>query len=427
MARVSARGDVSAMTVMGRVMNDRHDGKPCRSVHSTIQHPPHARSRPKMTLETKLPKVGTTIFTVMSQLAIEHGAVNLGQGFPDFNVPERLIEALDRAMREGKNQYAPMTGIPALRQAISAKTQRCYGYRPDPDAEITVVSGASEALFDAVAAVVHPGDEVIVLEPCYDCYVPSIELNGGVPIAVPLRLPDYRIDWDAVAAAITPRTRLLMINTPHNPTGSIVTADDITTLIALIRRSEMFIVSDEVYEHIIFDGATHESMARHPELAARSFVVGSFGKTYHVTGWKIGYVVAPALLTAEFRKVHQFVTFSTHTPVQHAFAEFLSEGRGYPELPAFYERKRDLFLRLIQGSRWKPLPSRGTYFQLLDYSGITGEPDMEFALRLTREHGVASIPTSAFLYKAAAPPVLRFCFAKKDETLEAAAERLRVL
>jgi methionine aminotransferase len=273
--------------------------------------------------------------------------------------------------------------------------------------------------------VVHPGDEVIVFEPCYDSYVPSIELNGGVAVPVPLRPPDYRIDWDAVRDAITPRTRLLMINSPHNPTGSIITAADVEALIEVVRQSGIYIVSDEVYEHIIFDGARHESMARHPELAARSFVVGSFGKTYHVTGWKVGYVVAPAALTTELRKVHQFVTFSTHTPVQHAIAEFLMARTGLDELPMFFQRKRDQFLRLMQGSRFVALPCRGSYFQLMDYSAITSEPDADFAVRLTREYGVASIPTSPFLHRSPAPPVLRFCFAKKDETLERAAERLR--
>ncbi|MGH9374374.1 MAG: methionine aminotransferase, partial [Vicinamibacterales bacterium] len=295
----------------------------------------------------------------------------------------------------------------------------------DPDTEVTVTSGATEAIFDAVAAVVHPGDEVIVLEPCYDSYVPAIELNGGVPVVVSMRLPHYQIDWDAVRDAITPRTRLLMINSPHNPTGSIITAGDIDALISIVRRSGIFIVSDEVYEHIIFDGARHESLARHPELAARAFIVGSFGKTYHVTGWKIGYAVAPAALTAEFRKVHQYVTFTTITPVQHAIAEFLAARTGLDELPAFYQQKRDLFLRLMEGSRFAPLPCRGSYFQLMDYSAISDEPDAEFAIRMTKEHGVASIPTSPMLLRARAPQVVRFCFAKKDETLEQAAERLQ--
>ena len=376
-------------------------------------------------LRSRLPSVGTTIFTVMSKLAADVGAVNLSQGFPDFDCDPALVDAVARHMRAGLNQYAPMQGVPALRQAIAAKYAHYYGASYDPDTEVTVTSGGTEAIFDAVASVVHPGDEVIVLEPCYDSYVPSIELNGGVPVAVPLRLPDYRIDWDAVREAITPRTRLLMINSPHNPTGAILTAGDIAALTEIVGRTGIYIVSDEVYEHIIFDGARHESMARHPELAARSFVVGSFGKTYHVTGWKVGYVVAPAALTAELRKVHQFVTFSTHTPVQHAIAEFLAARTGLDELPSFFQRKRDLFLRLMQESRFKPLPCRGSYFQLMDYSAISDLPDAEFAIWMTKEHGVASIPTSPMLHRSTAPHVVRFCFAKKDETLEQAAERLR--
>ena len=376
-------------------------------------------------LQSRLPAVGTTIFTVMSKLAADLGAINLSQGFPDFDCDPALVDAVVRHMRAGLNQYPPMQGVPALRQAIAAKYAHFYGGSYDPDTEVTVTSGATEAIFDAVAAVVHPGDEVIVLEPCYDSYLPAIELNGGVPVVVPMRLPHYRIDWDAVRDALTPRTRLLMINSPHNPTGSIITAEDIAVLTAIVRQTGIFIVSDEVYEHIIFDGAPHESMARHPELAARSFIVGSFGKTYHVTGWKIGYAVAPAALTAEFRKVHQFVTFTTITPVQHAIAEFLAARTGLDELPAFYQRKRDLFLRAMDGSRFRPLPCRGTYFQLMDYSAISDEPDAEFAIRVTKEHGVASIPTSPMLYRTRAPHVVRFCFAKKDETLERAAERLR--
>jgi len=380
-----------------------------------------------LTLTSKLPSVGTTIFTVMSKLAADVGAINLSQGFPDFDCDPALVDAVARHMREGRNQYAPMQGVPALRQAIAAKFRDLYGASYDPDTEVTVTSGGTEAIFDAVAAVIHPGDEAIVLEPVYDSYVPAIEVNGGKAIVVPLRYPDYSIPWSEVRAAVTPRTRLLMLNSPHNPTAAILGPGDIAELRRLVSAADILIVSDEVYEHIIFDGVAHESMSRHDDLRARSFIVGSFGKTYHVTGWKVGYVVAPAALTTEFRKVHQFTTFATITPVQHALAEFLSEKRGYPELASFYQRKRDLFLDLIKGSPWRPLPSRGTYFQLLDYSAITDEKDMDFALRLTREHGVASIPTSAFLYKQQAPHVLRFCFAKKDETLRAAAERLRSL
>jgi methionine transaminase len=376
------------------------------------------------TLPSKLPAVGTTIFTVMSRLAAETGAINLSQGFPDFDCDPALVDAVARHMREGRNQYAPMQGVQALREAIASKYFDSHGRRYDPETEVTVTSGATEAIFDAVMAVLHPGDEAIVLEPCYDSYLPAILMSGGVPVVVAMSPPSYTIDWDAVRDAVTDRTRLLIINSPHNPTGSIIGPDDIRALTAIVRESRIYIVSDEVYEHIIFDGAQHESMARHPELAARSFIVGSFGKTYHVTGWKVGYVVAPAALTAEFRKVHQFVTFTTITPVQHAIAEFLADRRGLAELSPFYQAKRDLFLRLMEGSRFRALPCHGSYFQLMDYSAITGEADTDFAIRMTREHGVASIPTSSFLSKQSAPMVVRFCFAKKDETLERAAERL---
>ena len=378
-----------------------------------------------MKLESKLPAVGTTIFTVMSRLAAELGAINLSQGFPDFDCDPALVDAVARHMRAGHNQYAPMQGVLPLREAISAKYEHYYGRRYDPETEVTVTSGGTEAIFDAVAACVRAGDEVIVLEPCYDSYVPAIELSGGRPIVVSLSFPDYSVDWDALRGALTPRTRMILLNTPHNPTGAVLTADDIRELAASVEGTDILIVSDEVYEHIIFDGIRHESMARHDALAARSFIVGSFGKTYHTTGWKVGYVVAPAVLSAEFRKVHQFVTFATNTPVQLALADFLSVRRGLDDLAPFYQAKRDLFLRLMDGSRFKPLRCRGSYFQLMDYSAITSESDAEFALRLTRGHGVASIPTSPFLYRRRAPSVLRFCFAKKDETLERAAERLR--
>ena len=376
-------------------------------------------------LRSKLPSVGTTIFTVMSRLAAELGAINLSQGFPDFDCDPQLVDAVARHMREGRNQYAPMPGVLPLRKAISAKYEHFHGRRYDPDTEVTVTSGGTERIFDAVAAVVRPGDEAIVLEPCYDSYVPAIELSGASPVVVPLTYPDYAIDWHAVGAAVTSRTRLLIINSPHNPTGAVLYPSDIQELTALVSGTDILIVSDEVYEHIIFDGVQHESMARYPELAARSFIVGSFGKTYHTTGWKIGYTVAPAALMEEFRKVHQFVTFSTITPVQYALADFLAERRGLAELSPFFQAKRDLFLRLMEGSRFTPLACHGSYFQLMDYSGITAEADADFAIRLTREHGVASIPTSPFLHRSPAPLVLRFCFAKKDETLERAAERLR--
>jgi methionine aminotransferase len=375
-------------------------------------------------LASKLPNVGTTIFTVMSKLASDVGAINLSQGFPDFDCDPALIDAVARHMREGRNQYAPMQGVPALRQAIAAKYELFHGRRYDPDTEVTVTSGGTEAIFDAVTAVCGRGDEAIVLEPCYDCYVPAIELSGATHVVTSLTLPDYRIDWDALRAAVTPRTRLLIINTPHNPTGAILTRTDIDHLKALVAGTDILIVSDEVYEHLIFDDAQHESMARYPELAERSFIIGSFGKTYHVTGWKAGYAVAPAALSAEFRKVHQFVTFSTSTPMQYALADMMAAPERLRDLGPFYQAKRDLFLRLMEGSRFRPLPCRGSYFQLMDYSAITDEADADFAIRLTKEFGVASIPTSSFLYRSAAPKVLRFCFAKKDDTLEQAAERL---
>jgi methionine aminotransferase len=377
------------------------------------------------TLRSRLPNVGTTIFTVMSKLAADVGAINLSQGFPDYDCDPALVDAVVRHMRAGLNQYPPMQGVVALREAIAAHYRSAHGATYDPMTEVTVTSGATEAIFDAIASVVHPGDEVIVLEPCYDSYVPGIELNGGRPVVVSLRPPEYRIDWDEVRDAITPRTRLLMINTPHNPTASVITAADIAALTAIVRGSGLFIVSDEVYEHIIFDGAQHESLARYPELAARSFIIGSFGKTYHVTGWKVGYAAAPAALTAELRKVHQYVTFTTITPFQHALADFFAARTGLDELPRFFQRKRDMFLEQMKDSKFRPLPCRGTYFQLMDYSAISDLPDAEFAIWMTKEHGVASIPTSSMLYRATAPRVVRFCFAKKDETLERAAGRLR--
>ncbi len=376
-------------------------------------------------LASKLPAVGTTIFTVMSRLAAELGAINLSQGFPDFDCDPALVDAVDRQMRAGRNQYAPMQGVPALREAIAAKFADLYRCAYDPDAEVTVTSGATEAIFAAAAAVLHPGDEAIVLEPCYDCYVPAIRLNGGVPIVVPLSPPDYAIDWAAVRRAVTPRTRLIFVNSPHNPTGTVLGAGDLEALAAIVDGTRILIVSDEVYEHIIFDGIRHESVSRHPALAARAFVIGSFGKTFHVTGWKVGYAAAPAELTAEFRRIHQFVTFSTHTPVQYALAEFLADRQRLAALGPFFQRKRDLFLELMAGSAFTPLESRGSYFQLMDYSAITTEHDADFAVRLTRDHGVASIPTSPFLHGSPAPTVLRFCFAKEDATLARAAERLR--
>jgi methionine aminotransferase len=375
-------------------------------------------------LRSKLPSVGTTIFTVMSRLAAEVGAINLSQGFPDFDCDPALIDAVAEHMRRGQNQYAPMQGVLRLREAIAAKYDWAYGRRYDPESEITITSGGTEGIFDAVAATARAGDEVIVLEPCYDSYVPAIELSGALPIYIPLQFPSYAIDWDRVRQSVTRRTRMIILNSPHNPAGAVLRADDMAALSALVERTGMLILADEVYEHIIFDGIRHESMARYDALAARSFIVGSFGKTYHTTGWKVGYTIAPTALTTEFRKVHQFVTFSTNTPVQHALADFLETRRGLAELAPFFQAKRDLFLRLMEGSRFRPLACHGSYFQLMDYSAITDESDAAFAIRLTKEHGVASIPTSPFLHREQAPRVLRFCFAKKDDTLQQAAARL---
>lgn len=379
-----------------------------------------------MTLETKLPKVGTTIFTVMSQLALEHQAVNLGQGFPDFDVPARLVESLARAMKDGKNQYAPMTGIPALRQAIAAKTERCYGHRPDADSEITVVSGASEAIFDAVQAVVRPGEEVIVLDPCYDSYEPAIDLAGGRAVHVPLDPQTFAVDWDRVRAAITPKTRLLMINSPHNPSGAMFDANDIARLSELLRDHDIWLLSDEVYEHIVFDGLRHESVLRYPELRARAFVVSSFGKTYHCTGWKIGYCIAPPALSAELRKVHQYNSFCSFAPAQWAFAEMIeAEPEHYLGLGDFYQAKRDRFREQLSTTRLKPLPVPGGYFQLVDYSAISDLDDAAFCRWLTIEKGVAAIPLSPFYESPPAGQRLaRLCFAKNEATLDAAIERL---
>lgn len=378
-----------------------------------------------MQIQTKLPKVGTTIFTVMSQLAQQHNAVNLGQGFPDFDGPQSLRDALAEAMNGGKNQYAPMTGVAALREQIALKTERLYGRKVSADAEVTVTSGATEALFAAIAAVVRPGEEVIVLDPCYDSYEPAIDLVGGRAVHVPLNLPDFSVDWQRVKDAITPRTRLIMVNSPHNPSGAVFSAADLDTLAELTRDTEILVLSDEVYEHIVFDGALHQSVLRHAELAERSFVVSSFGKTYHCTGWKVGYCVAPRALSAEFRKVHQYLTFCTFGPAQWAFAEVLArDPQHYLDLPAFYQQKRDHFRALLAPSRLRLLPVGGAYFQLVDYSAISDKDDLNFCEWLVREAGVAAIPVSAFYETAPDARIIRFCFAKSDATLAAAAERL---
>ena len=378
-----------------------------------------------MQLASKLPKVGTTIFTVMSQLAQQHQAVNLGQGFPDFEGPQALRDALAAAMNSGKNQYAPMTGVPRLREQIALKTERLYGRRVNPDTEVTVTSGATEALFAAIAAVVRPGDEVIVLDPCYDSYEPAIELQGGRAVHVPLRLPDFAVDWQRVGDAVTPRTRLIMVNSPHNPSGAVFSAEDLEALAEITRQQDILVLSDEVYEHIVFDGSPHQSVLRHAELAERSFVVSSFGKTYHCTGWKVGYCVAPRALSAEFRKVHQYLTFCTFAPAQWAFADVLeADPQHYLDLPAFYQTKRDRFRELLAGSRFQLLPVGGAYFQLADYAAISDKDDLNFCEWLVREAGVAAIPVSAFCETAPEARLVRICFAKSDDTLRAAAERL---
>jgi methionine aminotransferase len=382
---------------------------------------------PSLQWSSKLPAIGVSIFSVMTRLANEHGAINLSQGFPDFDCDPALVEAVARAMRNGHNQYAPMPGVQALRDAIAAKVRHCYGAPVDPATEVQVTCGATEALYSTLTAFVKPGDEVVLFEPCYDSYVPAILLSGGTPVFVGLRYPDYRVDWDEVARAITPRTRAILINTPHNPTGMTWTPEDMHQLAALVDGSDILLIGDEVYEHIIFDGRRHESLLRYPELRSRAVVISSFGKTFHTTGWKIGYAVAPAAILAEVQRVHQFVTFTAHSAAQVAFAEFVTRDPGATGLDAFYQAKRDLFLQLLEGSRFRPLACAGTYFQLMDYSAITSDRDKDVAMQLITQHGVAAIPCSAFNHNDAGGPVLRFCFAKKDQTLQAAAERLRTV
>jgi methionine aminotransferase len=378
-----------------------------------------------MSLISKLPDVGTTIFSVMSRLAAEHGAINLSQGFPDFDPPPRLVELAAEYLRCGANQYAPMSGWPALRAAIAAKVKELYGVTVSTEDEITVTSGATEALFSAIQAVVQAGDEVILLEPAYDSYEPAVQLAGGRVVRVPLQRPAFAVDWDRVRDALSPRTRLVVVNSPHNPSGAVFGPGDLETLAALLAGSDALVLSDEVYEHMVFDGQPHRSLLGHPELASRSFVVSSFGKTYHATGWKVGYCVAPAALTAEFRKVHQFVQFAVATPLQAAIADVLEQCPAHHrELPRFYQARRDRFCALMSQTRFRISPTPGTYFQLADYSAISDLPDVEFARRLTVESGVAAIPVSVFSRGPDSWRLLRFCFAKDDATLAAAAGRL---
>ena len=383
-----------------------------------------------MQLISKLPNVGTTIFTRMSQLAAEVGALNLSQGFPDFPSPPALLEAAARHLHAGNNQYAPMTGLPRLREQVALKVAALYGRDVNADSEVTIVPGATEAIFCAVQALLRPGDEAIVLDPCYDSYEPAVELAGGRCVHVPLELPDFRVDWQRLADAITPRTRLIFINSPHNPSGALLSHADLDQLAALIREREIWLISDEVYEHLVFDGMQHASVLAHEELYQRALVVSSFGKTYHVTGWKTGYVVAPPALSAELRKVHQFVTFVAVTPLQHALADFMAEHPEHiAELPAFYQAKRDLFCDQLAASRFTFSRTPGTYFQLADYSQIRPDlDDVAMAEWLTREQGVAAIPVSVFYQQAPEDMrLVRFCFAKREETLRAAALKLATL
>jgi len=377
-----------------------------------------------MAIQSKLPHVGTTIFTVMSKLAQECGAINLSQGFPDFPIDSTLIDLVDKAMRAGHNQYAPMPGLPVLREAIAAKTQRLYGFSYDPETEVTITSGGTQAIFTAIGAVVHPGDEVIIIDPAYDCYAPTVELFGGRPVHVRLGA-DMKFDAGAVKAAITLRTRLLMINTPHNPAGTILRDADMRRIADMLRGTDIILLSDEVYEHLVFDGEPHASAINYPELCDRAFVIFSFGKVFHATGWKMGYAMAPKALMAEFRKVHQFNVFSANTPMQHALAAYMQEPSHYMNVPAFYQAKRDRFAEGMRNSRFKLLPCEGSYFQTADYSAISDEGDRAFAERVAREFGVATIPLSPF-YKEPPPEqrLLRFCFAKQDATLDAAIEKL---
>jgi len=377
-----------------------------------------------MKLTSKLPALGLTIFSEMTQLADDYRAINLSQGFPDFEVHPELTGLVAHYMREGCNQYAPMQGVALLRERIAAKVLELYSAGYDPASEITVTSGATEALFAAITAVVGRNDEVILFEPAFDSYRPVIELCGGTPVYIQLKFPEYTVDWDEVRAAVSEKTRLIILNFPHNPTGAVLSQADLGHLIQIVQDTNIVLVSDEVYEHIVFDRCPHLSLSAYPQLAERSFVISSFGKTYHATGWKLGYCLAPRTLSKEIQKIHQYLTFACNTPMQHAFAEFMQKKEIYLQLSGFYQKKRDLFQAFIEKSRFKVLPCHGTYFQMLDYSSITAEPDLEFARRLTVDYGVAAIPPSVFYHKKNDYKVLRFCFAKKDETLAEAAKRL---
>ena len=377
-----------------------------------------------MKIKSKQPDLGVTIFATMTRLANEENAINLSQGFPDFHCHPDLIQLVNQHMNAGHNQYAPMQGIMSLREKLVKKIETVYGAKYNPDTEITITAGATEALFSAITAVVHPGDEVIVFEPWYDAYVPIIQYNQGTPVYIKMKQPDYHINWDEVEKAITPKTRLMIFNSPHNPSGSILSKSDIDQLIRVVKDTDIILINDEVYEHIIFDEAMHQSFSRYPQLYERSMVISSFGKTYHTTGWKVGYCAAPFELSVEFQKVHQFLTYAVNTPIQMAYADFLDREELYQELSSFYQKKRDLFANLIKDSKFKLLPCRGTYFQLVDYSAFSDDTDLDFTIRLIRDVKVAAIPTSVFYHNNNDHKIIRFCFAKQDETLQKAAERL---
>ncbi len=375
-------------------------------------------------IRSKLPNVGTSIFAVMTEMANKYNALNLSQGFPDFNPPKKLIELVTKNMRAGFNQYAPMPGVMKLREQIAVKTEALYGHAYNPETEITITSGATEAIFTSITAFIQEGDEVIVFEPAYDSYAPVIKANGGSPVYVAVKLPDYKIDWDEVNKMVNARTRMIIINTPHNPSGSVLSPEGMEKLSKLVSGTKIMILADEVYEHIIFDGLEHQSVVKYKELVERSIVISSFGKTYHATGWKMGYCLAPENITKEIRKIHQFNVFAVNTPIQYAIAEFMDDKNAYLQLGNFYQNLRDEFLKLIEGTKFKFTPSKGTYFQLLDYSDISDEKDTDFAARLIKEFGIASVPVSAFYHDAFDAKVLRFCFAKSSDTLKNAAELL---
>ncbi|HEY8689111.1 MAG TPA: methionine aminotransferase [Chitinophagaceae bacterium] len=375
-------------------------------------------------ISSKLPTIGPTIFTVMSSLAVEHKAINLGQGFPDYPMSEELISLVDQHMKAGHNQYVHMNGLPSLRNVIAEKVFGLYQQQINPETEITVTPGGTYAIYTALTTVLQPGDEVIIFEPGYDSYIPNVEINGAVPILIPLTYPDYKIDWNEVRKRISAKTKMIMLNSPHNPTGAVLSKDDILQLQSIVAGTNIFILSDEVYEHLIFDDLQHESMLRYPDLLERSFVCFSFGKVYHCTGWKLGYCIAPAALTNEFRKVHQFNCFSCNSPMQFALADFLQNKESYLTLGKFLQNKRDYFMELMKQTKFTPLPSHGSYFQLYSYKGLSDESEKDIAIRLTKDFGVATIPTSAFYKNGKDDKVLRFCFAKKESTLDEAVSRL---